>query len=56
MYNRLFFVLFLEPMQLLLCLVAVKLLTLKLRLKLAYLSFKFRRLSTKCDKLVSRQS
>ena len=51
MYYRLFFVLFLEPLQLLLCLIAVKLLTLKLRLKFAYLSFKLRRLSVKCDKL-----
>ena len=55
MNNNLFFVLFLEPLQLLLCLVAVNLLTLKLRLKLAYLSFKFRRLSVKCGKLLLRK-
>ena len=52
MNNNLFFVLFLEPLQLLLCLIVVKVLTFKLRVKFAILKLQFRYLSFKCDKLL----
>jgi hypothetical protein len=55
MNNRLFFVLFLEALQLLLCLVAIKLLTFKLYLKFCILCLKIRYLSFKCYKLLLRK-
>jgi hypothetical protein len=56
MNPNLFRVIFLKPLQLLLCILVIRVLNLKLRFKLGYLRLKFAHLSLQHRKLVSSKS